>query len=287
MKRLPDFVIAGTMKSGTSSLAKWLGARADVHVAPGKEVHFFNSHDNFARGVPWYLDQLGDPGDAALVCDATPLYSFYPQAVERMHAALPAVKVVVCIREPGARAYSHYRHFYDRRATESRSFLEAVEEEIAGDPDRPGEVGPGAYDGGVDRYLAQGVYLPQLERLAAAYGRDRLHVVAMEDIQRRPQETFAALCDFLGLPLDPVPDVVGRRFNAHFEYRPVRLWRWMVRHDVLDRLPNRVAKFIAVELMRKERPSRPMQPAARARLDEFFAPRNAALAAWLGRDPFS
>lgn len=284
MTRLPDFVIAGTMKSGTSSLATWLAARDDVHGAPGKEIHFFNADANYARGRAWYAQMLAAPADVPLAFEATPLYAFFPEAVERMAAMLPGAKVIVCLRDPVERAHSHYRHFWNRRASERRSFASAVERELAADPLRPGEVGPAPYEWESHRYVAQGVYLPQLERLAAAFGRDRLHVVLMEDLQASPQAAFGAVCDFLGVPREPVPAVVGERVNAHFEYRPVRLWRWLVRHRALERLPDRAGRFVAVELMRRQTRPVPMGPDVRARLAAFYAPHNEALAAWLGED---
>jgi hypothetical protein len=283
--RFPDFIVAGTMKSGTSSLANWLNARDDVHLAPSKELHFFNAHANFERGPGWYAEKLGAPEDVTLAFEATPLYAFYPEAIDRMAKLLPEAKVIVCLREPGARAYSHYRHFYDRSVVEHRSFHDAVEEELGGDVERPGRVEPGPYDTESQRYVAQGLYRQQLEHVAAAIGgREKLHVVLMDDLRDAPQDAYAKACAFLGLDPGEPPEAVGKRSNAHFEYRPVKVWRRLVRHRVLERLPKKTARWIAVDLMRKETTPKPIDPDVRRRLSDFYAPHNQALAEYLGRD---
>ena len=282
---MPDFVIAGTMKSGTTSLAEWIDAHPDGYVAPVKEVHFFNANEHWEQGLGWYGENFADAGDAVAVGDATPLYSFYPEAVERMASVLPQARVIFCMRNPIDRAYSHYRHWYYRRAQEDRSWERVVDDELTADPGPPQLSARGAYDPRDPRYLQQGYYLEQLERLSARYPRDGILPVLMDaDIQARPQETFRSVCAFLGLDPEVVPANVGSRANASYEFRPAALWRFMVRHHILDRLPNRLATFIALKIMRREVRYAPMDQALRARLADHFEPRNAALAEWLGRE---
>ena len=283
--RLPTFVIAGTMKSGTSALAAWLDDHPQAHLAPVKEVHFFNSDQHWARGLDWYGRQFAAAGDARAVGDATPLYSFYPVAVERMAWVLPDARVIVCMRNPIDRAYSHYRHWYYRRAHEDRSWERVVADELA-DPD-PGPPDPrgGAYDPEDPRYLQQGHYAEQLERLSKTFPRERILGVLTDDLRARPHEVYADVCRFLGIDPALAPVSVGRPENESFVFRPAAVWRWQVRHGVLERrLPPSLARFVAIRLMRRPDRYPPMDPALRARLAAHFAPHNAALADWLGRE---
>jgi hypothetical protein len=282
--RLPTFVIAGTMKSGTSSLASWIGDHPQGFVAPVKEVHYFNADDHYSKGVGWYRSNFEGADDAVAVGDATPLYSFYPEAVERMASLLPEARVIVCMRNPIDRAYSHYRHWYYRRVHEDRTWEQVVEDELA-DPD-PGPPDPrgGAYDPKDPRYLQQGHYAEQLERLCSFYPREQVMGVLTDDLKKRPHDVYREVCEFLGMDPERAPDTVGVAKNESFEFRPARFWRWSVKHRFLERLPGPTGKFIAINVMRRPVRYKPMDPALRVRLAEHFAPRNAALADWLGRE---
>ena len=280
--QLPNFLIVGAAKSGTTSLATWLADHPEVFVAAEKELHFFNLESNWARGVAWYAEQFAASTGETAIGEATPIYLFADRAVERMAQVVPGARLIVCLREPASRALSHWRHWYFRRTVERRPFAEAVEEEMAQLASRPrDELSAYSPDGGY--YVEMGRYLPQLERLCRHFPRDRVHVLLLEDLQGAPRETFADVCRFLGIDDRVVPDSVGTTENVAFEFRPLPLWRLLVRHS--DRLPNPVAKFLALRVLRR-RPRRqpPMDPALRRRLQAFYAEDNARLAAWLGRD---
>src|SRR4051812_9293771 len=102
---LPTFVVVGAMRSGTTALVRYLGAHPRVYVGR-KEVHFFDRH--FDKGIDWYKSQFDAPSGVLAVGEGTPRYMFDPVAVQRMARVLPDAKLVVTIREPVARAYSHY-----------------------------------------------------------------------------------------------------------------------------------------------------------------------------------
>ena len=280
--QLPNFLIVGAAKSGTTSLAAWLAEHPDVFVAPGKELHFFSVESNWARGVGWYAEQFAASAGEPAIGEATPMYLFADRAAERMADVVPGARLVVCLREPASRALSHWRHWYHRRAVERRPFAEAVDEELAQLASRPPEA-LSAYDPDGGYYVEMGRYLPQLERLCRYFPRERVHVLLLEDLHDAPRETFAQVCRFLGVDDAVVPDSVGTTENLAFEFRPLALWRLLVRHH--ERLPAPVAKFLALRVLRR-RPRRqpPMDPALRRRLQGFYADDNARLAAWLGRD---
>jgi hypothetical protein len=282
--RLPNFLIVGAAKSGTTTLASHLSKHPDVYVPPAKELYFFERDDLWEKGPDWYAEQFAYAGDATAVGEATPGYVFYPWCVERIAQLLPGVRAIVCLRDPVDRAYSHYLHWADRMWFEPRSFEEAIDDELAAGGEEVAVHDPRRRPP-YFAYVARGKYLPQLQRLAAALGRDNVHVVLLDDLQSDPEATFAATCAFLGV--DPSVDVpnLGSRENVYSPHTPRRVWRWLTRHRVLQRLPRPVAKLIARRVVApRPRPVPPMDPAVRRRLAEHFAPHNAALAGWLGRD---
>ncbi|MGH2726565.1 MAG: sulfotransferase domain-containing protein, partial [Actinomycetota bacterium] len=123
--QLPNFLILGAMKAGTTSLAYWLGEHPDVFLAPGKELFFFNVPQRWELGVDWYRSQFAGSEGKIARGEATPGYLGHPQAAERIAATLPDVRLIALLRHPADRAYSQYWH---NRATgtETRTFARMV-----------------------------------------------------------------------------------------------------------------------------------------------------------------
>ena len=281
---LPNFAIVGAMKTGTTTIAEAIGAHPEGFVPERKEVHFFDADKHWRNGLDWYREVFAEAGGAKAIGDATPLYMFYPEAVQRMAGVIPDARLIVCVRNPIDRAYSHYLHYFQRAARESRSFEQAVEEELAAGAPAPEAVTEHPLQGD-PRYLAQGRYLEQIETLERHYPRERIHVVMLDDLGRDPAGTFRAVCRFLGIDDGAIPENATRAANAHIEFRPVWLWRRLQSRRVLDRLPQRPTHwFVKHFMMREAVPYDPVSGAVRERLREYYDPHNAALAHRLGRD---
>jgi hypothetical protein len=279
--RLPNFLIVGAMKSGTTSLAQYLAAHPQAHLAPEKEVNFFERSYIWQRGADWYASRFADAGDAVAVGEASPSYMYWPTAIERMASVVPDARLIALLRDPVERAYSHYLHWRFDAVREDRTFAQAVEAEIAaGLPHRLDyhEVSEDDFD-----YLARGIYLPQLERLCEHYPREALHVELMEDLKRAPEETFARVCRFLGIDDSVIPENVGTVANAQHVFRPVWLWRLSVRRNLWRFVPKRY-RLPLIDRMGQHRTPEPIAPQVRERLNDYYAEPNAALAAWLGRE---
>lgn len=271
--RLPTFVLAGAMKAGTTSLAAWLDAHPDIHVAPQKEVAFFNNPHHWWLGVDWYRRQFAGAGDARAVGDATPLMS-NPVAVDHMADVLPDAAIVAVLRDPVDRAYSHYWHL---RSTgqERRSFERALRDEAA-DPE--GSRGAVPHD-----YLHRSRYLPQLEHLAERFPRERLRVVLFDDLRDRPAEVFADVCRLLAVDATAVPAVVGEVRDPR-PPRPHPAVEVALRVSRAERwLPSRAVGWVrTAAAVAGGYP--PIEPALRARLVHELSAEIGALADWLGRD---
>ena len=281
---LPNFLIAGAAKCGTTSLARYLAEHPQVYIPPDKEIDFFERDYLWERGPQWYAQVFSGAGDAVAIGEATPNYMFYPWAVERIVQTLGKPRIVVCLRDPVDRAYSHYLHFREGLGFEPRTFERAMQDELARGGD---EVAPHRHDSRPPYfgYLARGIYHPQLERLAAAFGRERLHVLLLEDLRSDAADTFRAVCRFLGVHDGFVPPNLAQRENPFMRFRFPGTFRWLIRHRVLQRMPQRPAELVVQRILRpRPQPVPPMDPAVRERLAAHFAEADTRLEEWLGRE---
>jgi glycosyltransferase involved in cell wall biosynthesis len=203
---LPDFLIIGTQKGGTTSLFRYMERHPRIAPAVGKEVHYFDLQ--YDRGIEWYRSRFpvrGRSGDVA--GEASPYYLFHPLVPERAARDLPEVRLIVVLRDPVARAYSHYHHEV-ANGREHLSFEAALDAEADRVDARIEDLVRG---GGTSlnhqrySYLARGRYVEQLEAWFAAVDRERCLILRSEDLYARPAETLTRVFGFLGLP-DHVTD---------------------------------------------------------------------------------
>lgn len=265
--RLPDFVVVGAQRSGTTSLYRYLDGHPGVFMAATKELHFFDRH--FDRGLGWYHDQFAGAALDQVTGEATPRYMSDARAVQRLAETVPEARLVAILRNPTDRAYSHY--WMERaRGRELLSFEDAIDAELArDDPDV------------LPAYLSQGRYLRQLERLTERVSADRLLVLLFDDLCHDPTATFARLCRFLGVDDHVTPPIVGRTVNSFVSFRSLRLRR--LTKLVPASLPA-VSRALGRLNARPGEAYPPLAASTRSRLVELFEPDNRALAQWLGRD---
>lgn len=212
LRALPDFLVIGGQRCGTSSLYRYLGRHPEIMPPLRKEVEYFSAR--WVEGEAWYRCHFpprarlrADGGSALrrLTFEATPDYLLHPLAAGRAAALLPDVRLVALVRDPVLRAWSHWRH-NTRLGIETLSFEEALAHEddrIAGEAQRI-EADPGYRPRALFRfsYRLRGRYAAQIERWLRHYPRQRLLVVRSEDLFRQPRETYHRILDFLGLPED-------------------------------------------------------------------------------------
>ena len=247
---LPDFVIIGAGKSGTTSLYDLLIRHPCVEGAAMKEVRYFNQH--FEKGIQWYRSQFPPPrwkdGRRIITGEATPGYLFRIDVPERMAEVVPQARLIALLRNPVDRAYSHYHHAV-RSARETRTFEEAVQTEKewllgaeAGASEREPHTGAGRAR---FEYLKRGIYVDQLLRWSEFFDREQMLVLKSEDFFEREPETLKRVLDFLGLP----------------DWKPET---WEIRNE--------------------GRYEQEMEPATRKQLEEYFEPHNRRLYEYLGVD---
>lgn len=269
MGRKPDFVIVGAMRSGTSSLAGYLDEHPEIHVTPRKEVHYFNRF--YDRGMEWYLEQFSDSDGARIVGEATPNYMYVSLAMERMGQDLPDAKLIAILREPVARAYSHY-WFNRSRGNEPLSFEDALEAES----ERLGQGDP--LTTARASYFDRGLYADQLVQIAELFPRRQIHVLLFEDLVARPRRTFSNVCQFLDVDTAFTPENLGRQVNVYTEVR------WPALNRYLRALPRSFGSILHRANRKTAAPYPPLDAALAVRLTERYEEPNQRLETWLGRD---
>ena len=205
----PDFMILGGQRCGTSSLYKNLGQHPEIAPSLRKEVEYFTIDYN--RGDGWYRAHFPLKlrralatlrGRKLLTFEATPDYLFDPRAPERIRQDLPDAKLIVLLREPVSRAYSHYHHMA-RLGLEDLPFAEAIaaeETRLAGQLEEM-EHNPYARVLPFRRhsYAARGSYAEQLDRWFDLFPRDQFLVLKFEDLIAHPVATLNRIADFIGV----------------------------------------------------------------------------------------
>lgn len=250
LRAQPDFLVIGAMKGGTTSLFRYLVQHPDVLPPFRKEIKYFDC--NYFKGSAWYRAHFPLRTKFAdgtkLTGEATPYYIYHPSAHERVASTLPQAKIIIILRNPIDRAYSHYQHMV-RVGREPLSFEDAIAaeperlageaEQIAADPRYP------TYKHLQYSYLARGDYLPQIQRWHSVFSKERVLIVRSEDLYRDPAATMQQTQDFLGL--------------AHWHPADYGVFKGGGSYA-------------------------PIKPETRAKLAAYFAPKNAALYAYLGHD---
>lgn len=217
----PTFLVIGEMKCGTSSLYNWLLEHPAIGGYPHKEVCYFDTR--YGEGDDWYRSHfplasfrtrvLREYGIAPAVGEASPHYLFHPHAAKRVHAYDPAMRLIVVLRDPVERSYSHYQHAR-RRGKETLDFERAIELE---DDRLRAERAALTKDVNASfenhlwfSYATRGMYADSLERWLAVFPREQMLVVGTEDMNENPAEVIGEAYAFLGLP-----DVKLREFPTY------------------------------------------------------------------------
>lgn len=265
--RLPDFLVAGAMRSGTTSLYRYLGAHPEVFLVP-KELQFFT--DGYSRGLDWYAAQFGAAGSRQVLGEATADYFARKSAMLRIADVLPSAQLIVSLRNPVDRAWSHY-WLLRARGRESRPFATAVAEEVAAISTEGDETANALY-------LSHSLYDAHLDRAYRLFRPSQLHVSVFERMITDPVAMYRSMCTFLGVDPTYVPSNLGTPVNPFVTFRSLRIRRFA------QRVPGPGGRMIARLNTRRDVNRPELEPSLRASLEQFFAPRIAHVERMLGRD---
>lgn len=263
-QRLPDFLMIGAMKCGTSTLAAQLGQQAGVFMTTPKEPNFFSDDPVWAQGVGWYsaLFDGAAPGD--LAGEASTHYTklpTYPETLPRMQATLTAPpRLIYMIRNPVERAVSHYLH-------------EWSEGNMGADPAAAFAAAPEIVD--------YGCYARQIAPFVEAYGAQAIHLTSLEQLKSDPGGTFAAVAAHLGLESAVwVTDMPAQNVSSQ-RMRRLPLQGLLIDNPVARVLrrtlvPKAVRNRIRAARTRQDRPEIPAS--LRAEMETTFTADRSALA---------
>jgi len=203
-RALPDMLIIGAQKAGTSSLHAWLSEHPQILPPFEKEVHFFDNgnqpaQNNFEKGLPWYKAHfpLAVAGQK-ITFETSPLYLFHPLAAQRIKAALPKARLIIVLRNPADRAISHYFHSVGN-AVEALPIEEALEKE---DSRLLQESQSSDYPGLSfvrHSYKARGRYAEQIKRYLDHFPREQLLILESERLFAEPKACMPDIFEFAGV----------------------------------------------------------------------------------------
>jgi Sulfotransferase domain len=216
---LPDFLVLGAQKAGTTALYAYLRRHPQITGPSWKEVSFFDRH--WARGESWYRGNFPNRARTGgkLVGEASPSYVFHPLAPQRVQELVPEARLIVLVRNPIDRALSHYNHEVSlgREPLSFEEALDAEEDRLRSEAERMA-ADPRYFsrEWWSHTYKARGRYAEQLERWLAVFPREQLLVLSSDDLGSEPERTHAQVLEFLGAPphrLDSYPRVYEREYE--------------------------------------------------------------------------
>ncbi|MEZ2252436.1 tetratricopeptide repeat protein [Microcoleus sp.] len=199
--KVPNFIIIGSQRCGTTSLYTYLAQHPQILTPIKKEMDFFSWH--FDRGIDWYLAHFPPmpAGEQFLTGEASPSYFDSLAAPERLYSAFPEVKLIVLLRNPVDRAISQFYRLTELN-WEGRSFDRAISDEIARLAQNP------AYIIGEEpgNYLARSRYIEFIKNWLAFFPKEQLLILKSEDFYASAATTVLQVLDFLDLPEYQLPE---------------------------------------------------------------------------------
>jgi hypothetical protein len=290
--RLPEFIVIGAAKAGTTALHHYLDLHPQIHMCPLKEPHFFSTDLIYQRGLEWYKGLYADAQPGQICGEASTSYSFWANTAitaKRIYDALPGVKLIYIVREPIARAEAEclqvlkYSQFVLKDNSLPRSvdalldYLQAENNSLAMQPIRTGE------------------YITQIEHYLQWFGRDQLLVLFHSDLRDRPQQVLSTVFKFLEVEDIQLDLKLLQNHNITADF--VRGLKSEALRNSLQRFPGyelakalvppvikrRIQSF-ALKQMQNDQIITPLSNQTRRSLSEHFQPFNESLANFLNCD---
>jgi Sulfotransferase domain len=270
---LPNLLIIGAQKCGTTSLHAYLGLHPDVEMAAGKELDFFIAERAWRNGPQWYA---GHFGDAPVRGEASPNYSAWPVwdgVPERAASLVPHARIVYLVRDPLERIESHY---LQRRLQDgARGDVAAVVGDV-GDPR--------------NLFVARSRYATQLERWLAHFDAGQVLVLSAEELRDDRAAAVGAVLAHAGLGERVDPALLAAEHHRSADKAELAAPAARLRASPAGRVVELVPAAVRAPVTRRLRAAlsrpverRPLPPALRERLAGLLAPEADRLRALTGR----
>jgi len=210
MKTLPNFMIIGAGKSGTTSLYEYLKEHPEVYMSPVKETNFFavegetlvdaKADPNQMNHYPWsitdraaYEDLFKDVKGEKAIGEVSPMYLYTPEAARKIKATIPNVKLVVILRNPIDRLYSRYLHLARENRLPSHDFSDALDKN--------------SIWWKRNDLVQEGLYFKHLSIYFELFDQSQLKVFTYDELRKNPKKVIAELYDFIGVDATFQPDM--------------------------------------------------------------------------------
>ena len=218
--RLPNFLVIGAMKAGTTSLFHYLQAHPQVFMSPLKELDFFVAEANWTRGLGWYRKQFAGAGpDVTAIGEASTSYTKFPQyrgAPQRIRACLTAPRLIYVVRNPIDRIRSHYQH-----RVLAGSERQPLGEAVMRDP----------------TYVDCSRYGFQLAQYLEYFSPEQILVITAEALREARASTISEVYSFIGVDSGFVPDILEQEFYRTEERARYPTYVWSLRRFVKKHFP--------------------------------------------------
>lgn len=217
-KCLPNFIVIGASKCGTTSLHEYLSTHPEIFLSKQKELHFFQDDDaswgTWNRGLPWYVSQFSGASAHIARGECSPDYAHEDQtkiAARKMFSLLPEAKIVYMVRDPIKRVLSHY---LEEVANGHLPEIITLNDVISAGPD-----GGGVVNHFFKVIIQSTLYHRQLECYLEYYPLANVHVIALEDLVVDPASELKKLFGFLGVYQDFIPPNIDHIYNTGLDKR--------------------------------------------------------------------
>lgn len=186
VKILPDFLIVGAMKAGSTTLMDYLFSHEEVGI-PKKEINYFDKDVNYLKGDDWYSSWFKKYAAKKVIGEKTPAYSYDTKSIRRIQKQNPKMKLVWILRNPVKRTCSNYWH-YIRIGKEILTLKQSLERENE-------RIKKDIYKG----YFKRSIYADQVENYLAYFPMEQMHFIIFEDFINYPKKNLDALSKFLNI----------------------------------------------------------------------------------------
>jgi len=234
-----DFFVIGAQKAGTTSLHAYLSSHPKIFLPKEKEAPFFYDSSMYSKGLVWFLSAFfpkKNKGD--LFGTVTPQYMGYLNSIERIHQACPNSKIIAILRDPIARARSHYR-MRVQAFGETRSFEDVITSQLK----RRSLADSRRALSKSDSYIVWGEYGRVLTEYLKIFKREQLLVIYLDDLDRDPQAELKKVHFFLGIEVLHTPHVSTRYNIADSKHS------FSLKRSVANTLDNNFVKYIGRQLI--------------------------------------
>lgn len=192
--RLPDFLIVGAPKCGTTTMHEILKQHSQIFLPTEKEIHFFDNNKNFSKGINWYKNYFKNIPKDKIAGDITPSYMYYDYAIKRIYDTFGRnVKIIFMLRNPVDRAFSEYSYNLSRGLIKEKNFEKAINLEVL-NKDLP------PFERRYFSFISRGYYGQYIQNFLKYFPEENLHFILFEDeFLKDSQKCIKDLQEFLGI----------------------------------------------------------------------------------------